>query len=293
MAEKAVEETTMSATTTPDTRKASARLGCFPMPSAEYHADKTAISASGLKTFRRSRREFELGISKEPTEAMNAGTLAHAALLEPEKLETLFPIYPKDILGSNGAINTNAAKEWRDSHIAAGRVPVKREQFDRAAEMVKSIKATIGPWLTKDAICEHAIYWEDEETGLLCKCRPDFLVERRHIILTVDIKTTDDPMPAEFSRRVDQMAHWLQVPHYNAGAKAHFGGEPDFMFAAVESDWPFRTVVHQLSQADAFAAKMTWNVHMANLKKCKETGDFADPWEGRVNELTVKPWTIS
>lgn len=269
------------------------RLGCYQMSSADYHADKSAIGSSGLKAFRKSRREFELGISKEPTPAMNTGTLAHAALLEPEKLETLFPIYPDDVLAKNGAISTLAAKDWRDEQLAAGRIPVKQDQFDRAAEMVKSIKATIGPWLTKDAICEHAIYWIDEETGLLCKCRPDFLVERPGLVLIVDIKTTDDPTPPAFARRVEQMGHWLSVPHYMAGAKAHFGGESDFMFAAVEAEWPFRCVIHQLTPQDSFAAKMTWNIHMANLKKCKESGNFADPWEGRVNELSVKPWTIS
>lgn len=263
------------------------------MPADEYHADKSAISASGLKAFRKSRREFSLGIHKEPTEAMNTGTLAHAALLEPEKLETLFPIYPADLLASNGAISTKAAKEWRAEQEAAGRIPVKQDQFDRAAEMVKSIKATLAPWLIHEAICEHSIYWVDEETGLLCKCRPDFLVRGPRFILVMDLKTTDDPTPSSFAKRVGQIGHWLQPPHYIAGVQATFGDAPDFIFAAQESDYPFRCVTHELSPRDLLAAKEARRKHLNNLAECKRTGNFSDAWEGKVNELELKPWDIS
>lgn len=275
------------------------RLGCYPQSSAEYHASD-AIGATGLKTFRRSRREFFLGISKEPTPDMDTGTLAHAALLEPDKVTDLFPIYPAEILAkkdgkvsADGAISTNAAKDWRDAHRAAGRIPVKQEQFDRVAEMVKSIKATLAPWLVHDAICEHSIYWVDEETGLLCKCRPDFLVRGPRFILVMDLKTTDDPTPAQFAKRVGQIGHWIQPPHYMAGVKATFGDAPEFIFAAQENDYPFRCVTHELRPSDLEAANSARRKHLDGLAECKRSGNFADNWDGKVNALELKPWDIS
>lgn len=267
-------------------------LGCFPQSSTEYHANK-AIGASGLKTFRRSRREFMLGISKEPTPDMDTGTLAHAALLEPEKLETLFPIYPADVLAKNGAVSTNEAKAWRAEQLAAGRIPVKQDQFDRAAKMVASVRETLDLWLNGEAVCEHAIYWEDEETGLLCKCRPDYLVPKPGIVLTLDLKTTDDPTPAGFSRKVEMLAHWLQPVHYGDGIEEHFGQSPEFMFAAVENDYPFRCVVHELKPQDLHAARSIRRKLMKDLNECFRTGNWADPWEGIVNELDLKPWTFT
>lgn len=275
------------------------RLGCFPQSAADYHANTAAIGASGLKDFRRSRREYSLGISKESTPDMDTGTLAHAALLEPDKVTDLFPIYPAEILAkkdgkvsADGAVSTTEAKKWRDAHRASGRIPVKQEQFDRVAEMVKSVKETLGPWLSVDAICENSLYWIDEATGLLCKCRPDFLLPKPGIVLVVDLKTTDNPTPSEFGRKVETLAHWMQPVHYGDGVEEVFGQPPEFMFAAVENDYPFRCVVHELSQKDLHAARAVRNRLLRDLAICKRSGNFSDPWEGQVNELELKPWAI-
>lgn len=274
------------------------RLGCFPQSAADYHANTSAIGASGLKDFRRSRREYSLGISKESTPDMDTGTLAHAALLEPDKVTDLFPIYPAEILAKkdgkvspDGAVSTTEAKNWRNAHRAAGRIPVKQDQFDRVAEMVKSIKATVGRWLLPDAICEHSIYWIDEESGLLCKCRPDFLVQR-DMILVVDLKTTDDPTPVPFAKRVEQIGHWMQPAHYLDGVRTTFGGNPEFIFAAQENDYPFRCVVHELKARDFHAASTVRRKLLNSLAECRKSGNFADEWEGHVNELELKPWAI-
>lgn len=269
---------------------------CRPMPEAEYHADKTAWSKSMLWDFvcRRSKcyATHFLGLAPPETSkrCFDLGDLAHAAILEPHRLESDYIAYPASLLAKNGAVSTNAAKEFRDSHEAAGRVVMKQEDFDIVAKMVESVRAKLGQWLKAPAKIEHAIYWTDGNSGLRCRCRPDFLVESVPIIL--DVKTTDDVTPAIFKRRVETLGYWLQDVHYSAGIGALLAVEPMFLFVVVESEWPHQCAAFELSQSDKFAGREYHTKLLDDVAECMETGDWSDSWEEQIIPLYLNDWTF-
>lgn len=272
---------------------------CKPMPAEEYHADKSAWSKGMLLDFRKRRslcyRRHVLcdAPEKPPSREMDLGELAHAALLEPHRLTREYIAYPQGILASNGAVSTKAAKEFRDAHRAAGHVVLKAEDFDAVAEMVESVQTSIGKWLTSSAMVEHALYWQDEATGLSCKCRPDLLVVTSKHAVILDVKTTGDVNPHEFQRRMESMGYWLQDAHYSAGVRALCHKEPLFLFVVVENAWPFQCAVYELSKHDKAKSYDCHRETLTAVAGCLRSGDWSDSWQGVVNIVNLREWVYS
>ena len=77
---------------------------------AEYHGIKTHISSTGVRTFKKNKKQFEYGLTHElvkQTKAMADGTAVHSFFLERDKFDTDFVIKPADM-----RLNTKAGKEW-------------------------------------------------------------------------------------------------------------------------------------------------------------------------------------
>jgi hypothetical protein len=268
------------------------RIGCFPMPADEYHADKSAWSRTMIADFRKRRSvcyaRHILGTAPEDrsNHKIDLGDLAHVALLEPHRLETDYVCYPPEILAKNGAVSTNEAKAFRAKHEATGKTVMKIDDFLVVAAMIKSVKAKCGELITPDARIEHAIYWQDE-SGLMCRCRPDVLVVRPDFALAIDIKSTADVTPEEFKRRIEGNGYLLQDSHYSEGIRRTFKVEPRFLFAAVETEWPHACAIYEIRQDDRATGWATRRETMRQIATCVETGDWSDSWEQTVNIVSL------
>lgn len=272
---------------------------CHPMNASEYHQDKSAWSKSMLMDFRERRStcyaRHILGTAPpdKATRQMDLGDLAHAALLEPHRLKTDYVAIPKDLLASNGALSTKAAKDFKASNEAQGITVLKADEFSAVEQMVKSVRAKIGRWLDVPAKIEHALYWEDDLTGIRCKCRPDFLVVKPTSCVVLDVKTTADASPFEFQKRVEQHGYWLQDAHYSAGVKAVFGRDPLFLFVVVETVWPFQCAVYELSTPDKANARDVRTQLLIDVGACQESGDWDDDWANQITTLNLRQWAIT
>lgn len=269
-------------------------LGIFPMPAPDYFADFTAVSQSMLKTFLDRRRLYEayylLGVPEpEPTDPMRKGTATHTALLEPERFESLVVTYPKGILSKNGAVSTTEAKAFRDEHEAAGRVVLKDEQYAAVKAMADSVRRVCGKWLDLPGRKEQCIYWQDELTGMRCKGRTDWLLDRSHT-LDFDLKTTTDASPNAFRRRCEDGGYWLQAAHYSEGLAVVTGKPVEFYFVAVETAHPFACAIYSLDQPALVAAKLARRRVLNDLASCLATRDFSEPWESQVTRLPLRSW---
>lgn len=268
-----------------------------PMSADAYHADHSAVSKSMLWTFRKRvsayHREYVLGEKppRKATEEMSIGDLAHAAILEPHRLETDYVAYPASVLAKNGAASTTAAKEFREANELAGRTVLKQQQFDTVATVVESVRAAVGDWFKVPAKVEHAIYWTDPETGIRCKCRPDwFLPAEAPFVL--DPKTTGDVTPDAFRHSCEKWGYWLQDDHYSDGVEALTGHRPMFLFVVVETEWPWQCAVYELSAADKAKARDARRDVLNDLMTRRINGNWNDHWQGVVNTLELKPWTF-
>ncbi|MCV6037263.1 PD-(D/E)XK nuclease-like domain-containing protein, partial [Escherichia coli] len=70
------------------------------------------------------------------------------------------------------------------------------------------------------------IYWEDPETGILCRCRPDKIIPEFHWIM--DVKTTADIQ--RFKTAYYDYRYHVQDAFYSDGYEAQFGVQPTFVF---------------------------------------------------------------
>lgn len=258
----------------------------------EYHADKSAISKGMLSDFLDRRavyyRRHVVGDAPpfKTTKEIDLGTAWHAALLEPHRLDELVVTIPADVLASNGAESTKAAKEFRATNEAAGKIVLKESQLETVRRMVESVlRSTVGKWLESPAVIETPRYWTDMVSGLRCRALPDWYSPTTGIML--DIKSTGRITPDLFARQANELRYWLQASHYLDS----IDGEGRFLFVAVESEWPYETVVYEYPKSDGgdsidleFADGVRSRA-LQDIADCHESGNWSDSWSGCVNVI--------
>lgn len=268
-----------------------------PMPSTDYHALAPHVSQTMLKEFAERRRLYEgYYVTKsierpKPTKSMDTGTASHAMCLEPNKLIAIE--IPWELL-SNGAVRTNEAKKWVEDQRAEGRIPLKLEEYQTVMRVRDSFRNAAKGLLelqNSKVHIEHAVTWTDEETGLLCKARPDWVVERKSKAFVLDLKTCQDASPEAFAKSMANFSYGIQRAHYIAGVSAALGGKPcEFYFVACETVEPFASVIYH-AVGDGFdKAELRRARLMRELAECRLRNDFREPWEGVVNELDLPYW---
>jgi len=156
---------------------------------ADYHADP-AISASHLHAVANSPYHYWsrfLAPDRPPsvqTAAMKLGSLTHCAVLEPDELSSRYGIcLPR---------NTKAGKEMAAEMEAGGIEAVTNTDMEQALAMAASVRShQAAAALLRDGKAEQSFWWDDIQTGLRCKCRPDWY----NGTTIVDLKTTTDASP--------------------------------------------------------------------------------------------------
>jgi len=134
---------------------------------------------------------------------------------------------------------------------------------------------------------ERSAWWEDAETGLLCKGRFDEIGRRAGVI--VDLKTTRDASREAFSRAIYTIGYYIQAAHYIAGAKA-LGIDADrFGIIAVEKDPPYAVAIYEVSGAALYDGERERRKLLELYAQCEESGE----WPGypqEVVEIDLPVW---
>lgn len=231
------------------------------MPLAEYLA-VDALSASGLKLLARSPWHFANRVEAEPTPAMLRGTLAHCAILEPDALAQRYVVVPegapnrptrRQLEAKNPSPDSKAAMQWwtQFEQDNAGREMVSHADFALTqAQLAAVANQPELAELLRAGRGEVSVFWVDEETGIYCKARPDWLPPRAqgqgHTPL--DLKTCADESPSGFGRAAARLRYDLQAAHYTAGIEAATGVYVDrFIFGAVSNKPPVLAVPYVLT----------------------------------------------
>lgn len=224
-------------------------VGCFDMSSDDYRKSD-GVSRSTLWKFHNAtdkRFEFLLNEKKEPTDAMNFGTACHAYLLDESEFKAKFAFGP-DV--------SRSTKEWKafEATVPAGKIILKNKDLEEIMLIAATLKANKLASNILKGYHEKTFFWRDEETGLLCKARPDSIHFSAGII--ADLKTTNDSAPEEFLKKIYDMGYHMQAAYYLDGVKAAFeqsgqqlelGRIPDkFVFVAVENELPFESAIYDL-----------------------------------------------
>lgn len=273
----------------------------------QYHA-ATALSASGLKTLRVSPAHY-YGAKLDPrrpqeksSAAKANGTLAHCLLLEPAEFDVRYAVVPDDAPTRPSSRQRNARKpsegtlesiQWWDAFDAQtkGKTLVDAGPLAAAKAQAAAVRALPDvAALLRDGFAEASAFWQDERTGVLCKCRPDWVSPAGDGVILVDGKTTRDASPDGFGRAVWNLSYHLQAAWYSDGWERATGQRVlGFVFAAVESDWPHAAAAYMLGD-DVLDAARRENRRLTNLyAECLRTGQWPGYGSG-VQLINLPRW---
>ncbi len=251
----------------------------------EYHLHP-AIGSSSLKPMLKSPAHYKAYIDKPraPTKAMDLGTAIHQAILEPNRFESEAVVMPK----FEGTGSRAAKEEWLlENH---GKLILSLADLETIDGILGSIrKNKLVSKLLSSGAAEESYFWQDPDTGLVCKCRPDFLREG-HII--VDVKSTVDASFDGFPTQVARMKYHLSAAMYLDGVSAVLGQNFDqFIVLAIEKEPPYALNVHLLDQGTIDAGRLLYKRALKQLKECREKNSYPGYTE-KVLTLSLPNWAF-
>lgn len=204
----------------------------------------------------------------ESTPAMQIGTATHTLILEPEKFDDEIAVLP-DGIDRRTKAGKAAYAEFQE--VAAGKLIIKADDFDMIQRMRDAVMAhPSAAQLLTGGVAEQSAYWVDEDTGLLCRCRPDFHVGSA----LVDLKTTKDGSPREFGRSAANMRYHVQAAFYLDGMNAAGGDVNVFGFVAMEKTPPYNVAVYTAEDAHIEKGRELYKRDLETLAEAKETGKY-------------------
>ena len=255
-----------------------------------YHAGP-GLSSTGVKVLCRTPAHYygKYLDPNRPPEKERAGqlegTLAHAAIFEPHLLDQDYVQIPADAPRRPSVTQRNAknpsdatieAIAWWDTWeaenadrtiVTAEQIAVARAQA-AAVRRVTQIQATLASGRP-----EVSAFWRDEETGILCKCRPDWIhsVERGDIL--VDAKTCGDAEPWAFGRHCHTKHYEVSAAWYSEGWKQATGRDVlAFVFIAIEAEYPYVSTAIMLDERSMEKGAVSCRMALNRMAECQRTG---------------------
>ena len=123
-----------------------------------------------------------------------------------------------------------------------GKIVITSEEMATLSLVQRAVFAHQGAArLLSTGDAELSAFWRDAETGLSCKCRPDWFNGEA----IVDLKTCLDASSGGFARSIANFGYDIQAAYYVDGIKAVTGMELPFLFIAVEKEAPHAVAVYR------------------------------------------------
>lgn len=257
----------------------------------EYHA-MAPISKSQLDTLELSPAIF-YARHRDPNRPAPAaksgqleGNLAHCAVLEPHEFESRYAV------GPSVKRNTNVWKEFVEAN--PGRIAIQHDQYEAAVRQAASVRALleIGEVLANGKP-EVSAFWTDEETGVTCRCRPDFVHPARDdAVLLIDVKTFSSAAPNEFRRQVARKRYDVQSALYSDGYEIASGMEVlGFIFIAVETDYPFAANAFMLDEESLESGRQKYRKNLRTYAECERTNTWPGYSTG-IDIIRLPQWAL-
>lgn len=251
------------------------------LPFDKYLAHE-ALSSGGIGHILRSPMHYyQLHLNPErperkATAAQRLGTLAHAMILEPATFDARYPVGPPV---------SKATKAWKEfaASLPLDVEPITEEEHKTVSRMRDAV--TLHPELARllnAGTPEVSAFWDDEETGVPCKARPDLVYTSANGIILMDLKTTGEA--AEFHRQVGRLGYHRQAAWYTDGVEYLTGAKVlAFVFATVESAWPHGVKAFALDEEALDEGRRQCRAAVRKYAECKATKS----WPGYSTEIEV------
>lgn len=250
---------------------------------ADYHADRTSLSASGAKLILKSPAKFRHQ-QQHPVfkDVFDFGTVAHTLVLgEGDDIAVI----------DADSWRTKAAQQARDEARSEGRTPILAGDYRTCQAMADAINAhPLAKQLLSSGVAEQSGYWQDEPTDTRLRFRPDWMTELDSRPMCVDYKTCASAETGEFIRAAAKFGYDLQFAWYVTGLTALGIDNPGLLFVCQEKEAPYLVNVIELP-AEAFqsgASRMRRAIDL--YAACIEADGWPSGYGDGINTGTWPAW---
>ena len=256
------------------------------MSNADYHAHP-AISKSGLDKIARSPAHYQAAKSAPPesTDAMVFGSAFHDYILLPDVFEEAYTVLPEDFNG-----RTKEGKALVAAIKDSGQTVLKPEWM----EAIKGMAAAVAAHPKAAALLtgghpEVSLFWQDADTGLDCRCRPDYINPAGII---VDLKSTLDASPEAFAKSCAQYRYHVQDAFYSEGYHQATGTWPrGFVFIAVEKTAPYAVACYTLDDVAKEKGRELYQQDLQTLQAAQAANEWP-AYSDQIETLTLPAWSL-
>lgn len=287
-------------------------VGIFEGIDIDAYHQGPGISTTGLKLVARAPQLYfsryldpQRPPVKEETAAQLVGNLLHCALLEPAEFNNRFALLPEDAPKKPTAAQWGAKKpspesiaamdwwtKWGEDH--AGKTTISEEQYSTAWAQADSLRRIS---IVKEAMsrggAERSAYGIDPATGLYCRVRPDWTYDAGGAVVLLDAKTYSNMAPSEFAMQCARMGYHQQDAFYrDVYALASGKRVSAFLFAGVETEWPYAANVIELKPLSLDRGRELNRRALSTLKACHETGAWPGYTTGGAHAVDIPDWAL-
>jgi hypothetical protein len=253
------------------------------LPAEQYFAEDR-INCSGLKLIARTPAHFkyykEHLNEKPPTPQMLLGTAVHCAVLEPGTFKDRYAVAP-----ACDKRTKEGKAIWAELE-ASKKLILSASDYEAVAGMSKSV-------LTHETASKLLAAGDPEVTvltdieGIPAKARLDWY--RNGIVL--DLKTTTDASPEQFSRSCANFAYALQNSFYidccnSIGLECH-----TFLFICVESNSPHQVAIYELDDRSIEWGRDHYKASLNKYRECMALNDWPG-YEASIQTISLPAWTL-
>lgn len=239
-----------------------------------YHQRVMGVAnKSGLDEIDRSPDHYKTwidGRNNAVTPALLFGSAMHTCILEPHRFLQEYIAEP-DFGDKRFKENKARSEEWKAK--AVGKKTISTDDARHLDNMFAAVHdhEIVGNMI-RNGVPEATIKWVDEETGLVCKVRPDYYVEELEMV--VDLKSTQDAREWAFAKSVADYRYHVQEALYRRGFDAVGHPIKHFLFVAIEKVPPYGIATYHLDNEALAAGQEDMLANMKKLAECIEKGVF-------------------
>jgi len=247
------------------------------IPEAAYHADRESLSVSGAKVLLKAPALFKWQ-QDHPVhkDVFDIGSAAHRLVLG---------VGPDVLVCPFDSWRTNEAKAMRDDARQRGEIPVLKADWERVTEMADVLsRHRMAMSLLSGGKAEVSAYALDEETGVMRRCRYDYLRDD----LAVDYKSAASSEPTAFARAAASFGYHMQHPYYyDIGIDL---GLPlkGFVFIVQMKEPPYLVSVVELVPDAVERGRDLNRQALQRFRDCREV----DLWQGYARDDEITPIDI-
>lgn len=278
------------------------------MSNEDYHANP-AISRSGIMLFMESPYKYWANYlnpnrpKKESTKAMDFGSAFHMYILENEKFCDEYIIEPQLIKSPKRVLLKDVGRTAYDAYKAEkakidylnenhlerfaekseGKKVISMDDQLEMANMYLALSNHHEAWpLIQDAIYEQSYFWQDKESGLMLKARPDIL----HANMVVDLKTCVNASSRAYQRAMVDGGYHIQGAMIREAVRVVEGHELAAVInVCIEKTYPYAIGIKIISDDALRAGHERYKEILMQMKQCFET----DTWPSYEPETVELP----